>query len=173
MAACQSNLEMVKYCVAKKCPINVLACESAAKNGHLECLKYLREEVKAPWDAGTGIWAAENGHLHILEYLIERKYDEYGVVFGDACKYAAEKGHLDCLKYLHETTKRLGTRTPFEKRTRTTESSVYNITSTTTVHYHMVGDTKTASYTVHKNTKTNKTSCTNRIRERERKTVKE
>ena len=36
MAACQGNLEMVKHCVAKKCPINVLACESAAKNGHLE-----------------------------------------------------------------------------------------------------------------------------------------
>ena len=96
---------MVKYCVANECPIDAWACANAAGHGHLECLKYLHEEVKAPWDAGTGIWAAENGHLHILEYLVERKYDEYGVVFGDACKYAAEKGHLDCLKYLHETTK--------------------------------------------------------------------
>ena len=105
MAAEQGNLEMVKYCVAKKCPIDVLTCANAAFNGHLECLKYLHEEVKAPWDEATGISAAENGHLHILEYLVEQKYDEYGVVFGDACKYAAEKGHLDCLKYLHETTK--------------------------------------------------------------------
>jgi len=104
-AARQGNLEMVKYCVANECPIDAWACANAAGHGHLECLKYLHEEVKAPWDAGTGIWAAENGHLHILEYLVERKYDEYGVVFGDACKYAAEKGHLDCLKYLHETTK--------------------------------------------------------------------
>ena len=38
-------------------------------------LKYLREEVKAPWDSGTATWAARNGHLHILEYLVERKYD--------------------------------------------------------------------------------------------------
>ena len=104
-AVLQGNLEMVKYCVANECRINEWACANAAGHGHLECLKYLHEEVKAPWDAGTGIWAAENGHLHILEYLVERKYDEYGVVFGDACKYAAEKGHLDCLKYLHETTK--------------------------------------------------------------------
>ena len=104
-AAHKGNLEMVKYCVANECPIDAWACANAAGHGHLECLKYLHEEVKAPWDAGTGIWAAENGHLHILEYLVERKYDEYGVVFGDACKYAAEKGHLDCLKYLHETTK--------------------------------------------------------------------
>ena len=47
-AAEQGNLEMVKYCVANECSINVLACESAAKSSHLECLKYLREEAKAP-----------------------------------------------------------------------------------------------------------------------------
>ena len=42
---------MVKYCVANECPINEMACASAAENGHLEVLKYLREEVKAPWDS--------------------------------------------------------------------------------------------------------------------------
>ena len=72
------------------------------QNGHLECLKYLREEAKAPWDSGTAHWAAANGHLHILEYLVERKYDQYSEC---ACEYAAENGHLDCLKYLHETAK--------------------------------------------------------------------
>ena len=106
MAARQGNLEMVKYCVANKCPINEEVCAYAAKNGRLECLKYLREEAKAPWDRGIASWAAKNGHLHILEYLVERKYDKYD---GDglfcACKLAAENGHLDCLKYLHETAK--------------------------------------------------------------------
>ena len=53
---------------------------SAASNGHLECLKYLREEVKAPWDSWTAAWAAQNGHLHILEYLVERKYDQFNVM---------------------------------------------------------------------------------------------
>jgi hypothetical protein len=104
-AARQGNLEMVKYCVANECPIDEWACARAAQNGHLECLKYLREEVKAPWNLWTAEWAARNGHLHILEYLVERKYDEYGVFFGDACKYAARDGHLDCLKYLRETAK--------------------------------------------------------------------
>ena len=47
------------------------------QDGHLEVLKYLREEAKAPWDLRTADWAAENGHLHILEYLVERKYDKY------------------------------------------------------------------------------------------------
>ena len=101
-AAGQGNLEMVKYCVANKCPMNEYACARAADGGHLEVLKYLREEVKAPWDSWTAKWAAQSGHLHILEYLVEREYDEYGVL---ACAWATMNGHLDCLKYLHETAK--------------------------------------------------------------------
>jgi hypothetical protein len=102
MAADQGNLEMVKYCVANKCPVNEIACACAAENGHLECLKYLREEAKAPWNRGTASMAALNGHLHILEYLVERKFDKYNEL---VCEQAAKYGHLDCLKYLHETAK--------------------------------------------------------------------
>ena len=106
-AAHQGNLEMVKYCVANKFrvykfPIGWRTCACAAKNGHLEILKYLREEVKAPWDSDTAAWAALNGHLHVLEYLVERKYDKYDE---RACACAAVNGHLDCLKHLHETAK--------------------------------------------------------------------
>ena len=100
-AASQCYLEMVKYCVANGCHIDGRACAWAADGGHLEVLKYLREEAKAPWDSSTAARAAEKGHLHILEYLVERKYDE----FEYACEYAAAFGHLDCLKYLHETAK--------------------------------------------------------------------
>ena len=90
-AARQGNLEMVKYCVAKKTPtyfdhITKEACACAAKNGHLECLKHLREEGKVPWNSWTASRAAENGHLHILEYLVERKFDEYHAL---SCVYAA------------------------------------------------------------------------------------
>ncbi len=48
MAAFKGNLEMVKCCVANECPINTYACAFAARGGHLECLKYLHEEAKAP-----------------------------------------------------------------------------------------------------------------------------
>ena len=106
VAALQGNMEMVKYCVANECPINEMACVSvcacAASKGHLEMLKYLHEEAKAPWDWRTAAWAADNGHLHILEYLVERKFDKYNE---DVCWGAAKNGHLDCLKYLHETAK--------------------------------------------------------------------
>jgi hypothetical protein len=120
VAARQGNLEMVKYCVANECPIGTYACALAAKNGHLECLKYVHEEAKAPWDSRTASWAAAKGHLHILEYLVERKYDQYSVY---ACAFAAENGHLDCLKYLHETAKApwdvcVRTRSALEQPTR-------------------------------------------------------
>ena len=101
-AARQGNLKMVKYCVANECPIGAFACTNAAENGHLEVLKYLREEAEAAWDLRTATWAAENGHLHILEYLFERKYDKFNM---HTCWFAANNGHLDCLKYLHETAK--------------------------------------------------------------------
>jgi len=101
-AAEQGNLEMVKYCAENECPIDKEACAQAAFNGHLDVLKYLHEEAKAPWYSVTASWAAGNGHLHILEYLVERKYDRYDEY---ACTNAAENGHFDCLKYLRETAK--------------------------------------------------------------------
>ena len=127
-----------------KCPIYEDACASAASGGHLECLKYLREEAKAPWDLGTAIWAAKNGHLHILEYLVERKYDKYDEF---ACTLAAKNGHLDCLKYLRETAKAPWDSWAVSKRTRTTTPNVYNTSSTTTVHYQKAGGTRTESST--------------------------
>jgi hypothetical protein len=98
---------MVKYCVANQCPIDTSACAYAAGKGNLEMLKYLHEEVKAPWEPSNAAWAIANGHLHILEYLVERKYDKYHGKYTqeDVCMFAAIKGQLDCLKYLHETVK--------------------------------------------------------------------
>ena len=48
-AARHGNLEMVKYCAANEGPIDEDTCALTADGGELEVLKYLREEVKAPW----------------------------------------------------------------------------------------------------------------------------
>ena len=82
------------------------ACDEAAENGHLECLKYLREVAKLPWDHETGEGAASGGHLHILKYLAERKYSCWLSWGHDrACTLAAREGHLECLKFLREVMK--------------------------------------------------------------------
>ena len=68
---------------------------AAAKNGHLECLKYLHKNG-CPWDKYATMFAAGEGHLEYLKYLHENGCpgDEY------ATWYAALNGHLECLKYL-------------------------------------------------------------------------
>ena len=101
-AAGRGNLEMIKYCVANGCHVNEFACGYAAECGHPECLKYLHEEVKAPWNWAAATWAAKNGHLHILVYLVERKYDQFNA---HVCWFAASNGQLECLKFFHETAK--------------------------------------------------------------------
>ena len=44
-----------------------------AQNGHLEVLKYLREEAKAPWDSYVLLFAHANKHLECLRYAVEKE----------------------------------------------------------------------------------------------------
>ena len=41
--------------------------------GHLECLKYLREEAKAPWDSLVLDFARTYKQLECLRYAVEKK----------------------------------------------------------------------------------------------------
>ncbi|CAL6300635.1 unnamed protein product [Bathycoccus prasinos] len=70
-AAFKGNLEMVKYCVANKCPIYEDACYCAAAKGQLEVLKYLHEEAKAPWDSWAVRWAHNYKHPDCVRYLLD------------------------------------------------------------------------------------------------------
>ena len=43
----------------------------AAEYGHLDCLKYLHETAKAPWDDDAIRSAHENNHPDCVQYLLD------------------------------------------------------------------------------------------------------
>jgi hypothetical protein len=66
----------------------------AAKNGHVECLKYLHEK-ECPWDEMTTAMAASGGHIECLQYA----RDEGCPWNEETCYFAVCDGKLNCLKY--------------------------------------------------------------------------
>ena len=69
-------------------------CEDAARGGHLEVLKWARENG-CPWDERMCTYAAEGGHLEVLKWARENgcPWDE------KMCWDAAYGGHLEVLKW--------------------------------------------------------------------------
>ena len=80
-------------------------CTAAANGDHINCLRYLREVVKAPWDENTGIGAirgASRRHFSAFNYLVECKFPyftEKSCLL--ACKF--ESGYA--LRRLHDVLK--------------------------------------------------------------------
>ena len=79
------------------CEWDAEICECAARNGHLECLRYAHENG-CGWNKLTCLAAAENGHIDCLRYAHENgcEWDK------EVCLSAAREGHIDCLRYAHE-----------------------------------------------------------------------
>ena len=60
----------------------------AAKNGQLECLKYLRETAKAPWNYCAVYYAHEKNHPECLQYLLDNDCPlPYGWRYEDGALY--------------------------------------------------------------------------------------
>ena len=76
-------------------------CRRVAQTNKLELLKWIREEKKCEWSAGTIYRAAEQGNLEMVKYCVANECP----ISTWACANAAENGHLECLKYLHEEVK--------------------------------------------------------------------
>ena len=72
-----------------------MTCSYAAKGGHLEILKWARENG-CPWNENTRKSAAKGGHLEVLKWARENGcwWNSY------MCAYAAKGGHLEVLKWL-------------------------------------------------------------------------
>ena len=70
----------------------------AAKNGHLEVLRWLVENG-CLWDSFACEFAALNGHLEVLKWAKEAGGPWQNP---DVCSGAARKGHLEVLKWARE-----------------------------------------------------------------------
>ena len=106
----KGNLDMLKLALETGCTLKGDECSTAAMNGHLHCMKYLREEHHCPWDENTTHQAVRNGSVDCLRYAHENgcpwrtQQDwRFGVDEGlqDICTLAVTLGRLDCLKYVH------------------------------------------------------------------------
>ena len=96
-AAEGGHLETLKWARENDCPWDERTCAFAAKGGHLEMLKWLREN-DCPWDYQTCAYAAKGGHLEVLKWARES-----GCPWNElTCEYAAEAGHLEILKWARE-----------------------------------------------------------------------
>ena len=119
------------------------ACAYAADGGHLEVLKYLREEVKAPWDSELPL-----GRLEMVIFTYSNILLSVSMINLTRC--VSVGGHerpLGLFEVLARNRQSaVGLIGAYTSRTRTTTPNVYN-TSTTTALYQMVGDTSTGSYT--------------------------
>jgi len=109
-AFCQSPSTFV-WAVVNGCPLECAdICETLAEGGHLEVLRWAREQG-CPWDEWTCARAAEGGHLEVLKWAREHHCpwtedleDDGPVDEGpvDCCALAARGGHLEVLKWLRE-----------------------------------------------------------------------
>lgn len=94
-AAKNGHLEVLKYAHENGCPWNVKICSYASLNGHLEVLKYAHDN-DCPWDNETCSNAAYNGQLEVLKYAYENDcpWDN------ETCSNTIVNGHSDILKWL-------------------------------------------------------------------------
>jgi hypothetical protein len=96
-AATHGHLECLKYARENGCPLHERTSLIAAFKGQLDCLKYAHENG-CPWNSDATSNSAAKGHLECLKYAHENGCPwDIGTTF-----IAAQYGHLDCLKYAHE-----------------------------------------------------------------------
>ena len=95
-AAKNGHLEILKYLHEQGYPWHFFCMTDAAFRGHLDCLKYARDHG-CGWHPELIGWAASGGHLEILKYL-----HEHGCPRDENLVLEVEIENLDCLKYLLE-----------------------------------------------------------------------
>ena len=96
-AASNGHLNLLKWARENECLWDHYTCRNAAMYGHLDLLKWAHENG-CPWEDDTVTFAAWNGHIHILQWLAENgcPWDDY------AYMAAATNGQTDVLEWLRD-----------------------------------------------------------------------
>ncbi|WZN60511.1 ankyrin repeat domain-containing protein [Chloropicon roscoffensis] len=95
------STEVLGYVRWKGYELHVMVCAGAARQGHLEALKFLRSlDPPCPWNWWTCAFAALGGHLEVLKWA--RDQDPPCPWRETTCSDAARKGHLDVLKWVRD-----------------------------------------------------------------------
>ena len=94
-AAAMGSISLLQWGRDSGCPLTPSVCSSAALGGHLEVLKWLREQMGCPWDESTCGAAARGGHLEVLEWAVTHGCPIDG---SKIVKEAAAGGHLKVLQ---------------------------------------------------------------------------
>ena len=145
-AAEQGNLEMVKYCVANECPIDVRRVQMLPKT---VISRYSNTYAKKSKRLGIGVLPL--GRLKMVISTYSNILLSVSMI--NMTNVRVICGHERPLRLFEVLARNRQSALELwavRERTRTTTPNVYNTSSTTTVLYHMVGDTNMESYTLHK-----------------------
>ena len=98
-----NSLTRFRWARENGCPWDESTCAAAAKGGHLEMLKWAREQdPPCFWDWKTCAAAAEGGQLEVLRWAREQTPP---CPWSEAtCASASELGHFEVLKWAREQT---------------------------------------------------------------------
>ncbi len=95
----------------------------AAKNGHLDVVKWLHTNRIEGCSTDAMDWAAQNGHLDVVKWLHENRTEGCSNCATCTINLAANNGHHDVAKWLYEH--RIAVADPFDILPNTTYSSKY------------------------------------------------
>ena len=95
-AAVNGHLDVLRWARENKCVMNETTCAGAARGGHLDVLRWARENG-CPWDASVCVNAAGRGDLEMLQWARER-----GCPWNtDVYESAASGGYLHILEWAY------------------------------------------------------------------------
>jgi hypothetical protein len=105
IVAITGNLECLKYLInnLKKeltQTIKTELCTKVSQQGHIECLKFLKENNFLITE-NTTLRAAHYGHLDCLKYCLDN-ISQYIKLGHHICNHAVIRGNIECLKYACE-----------------------------------------------------------------------